>query len=969
MKPIFKQWTCMLLTVCILATSSTIAYADDSNGQFSSLSDTIPKTEESDSAAPILDYAEYSEKNSNLPWATKVVPIDIQQALMSADKEKNIQILDNKEALLIYESENDYVDLPVKVPADGLYTFQFNYYVLDGTSTNPEFKLDLAGQSLFKEAERFTLTRLWGNEGTEIPTDSRGNEYRPNKKEIKTWQPYILQDCNGIYNEPFLLGLTTGEQIIRLYVQRGNIGLTDIRLGVPVSLDPYEEYLQKQSENVVETDGNSTIYQGEKAVLTSEPVIFPVTDRSSAQTYPNSPKLLLLNTIGGSNWKFSGEWIQWDIVVPKSGFYKLNFRVRQDIVRGMNSTRRLYIDGEVPFKEADSITFPYKVGWYHHVIGDGEREYQFYLEEGSHTIRLETVPGEVGQTLRNVEKYVLQLSAIYRDIIFITGINPDVNRDYYLEKSIPDLLERMSSLSKAMREEAAAMEQYTASGSMASQLTETARQLDSFVKEPYTIQHRLASIENNISTLGTWLRTLREQPLQIDWFEVYVADQAPSSEGFTFFSNLWFSIQSFFYTFIVDYDSIGEVYNEGEALQVWVPSNASGREQTNIIKRLIDEKFTRQYNINVNLRLVDSSNTIMQATFSGKGPDVALSLSESVPVDWAMRGMLADLSQYDDFNKVIEDFYPSAMVPFEYNGGVYALPESQTYTMFFYRTDIFAQLGIEAPETWEDFYDIIPVLNKNNLYVGMPSEYMANGIAGVGDGIFQMLLFQKGIGYYNEELSGTAFNNEEVLQSFKEWTSFYTQYGFPLSYVFFNRFRTGEMPCGFAEFTTYNQFKTAAPEIDGLWEMVAVPGTRQSDGSINRTSPSTTQGCVVLEKSNLQDKGYQLLKWWVSAETQLAYATNLEALLGVGVRHSVSSKTAFKQMPWSASEAENLSYQWEQTMDIPQIPGGYYVQRSLTNAFRKVVYNWENEREVLNEYTKKIDEEIKRKRTEFGLEG
>ena len=56
-------------------------------------------------------------------------------------------------------------------------------------------------------------------------------------------------------------------------------------------------------------------------------------------------------------------------------------------------------------------------------------------------------------------------------------------------------------------------------------------------------------------------------------------------------------------------------------------------------------------------------------------------------------------------------------------------------------------------------------------------------------------------------------------------------------------------------------------------------------------------------------------------------------------------------------------------MDIPQIPGGYYVQRSLTNAFRKVVYNWENEREVLNEYTKKIDEEIKRKRTEFGLEG
>ena len=42
----------------------------------------------------------------------------------------------------------------------------------------------------------------------------------------------------------------------------------------------------------------------------------------------------------------------------------------------------------------------------------------------------------------------------------------------------------------------------------------------------------------------------------------------------------------------------------------------------------------------------------------------------------------------------------------------------------FYRTDIFEELGIEPPETWEDLYRIIPVLQRNNMEIGLPYQQM-----------------------------------------------------------------------------------------------------------------------------------------------------------------------------------------------------------------------------------------------------
>lgn len=57
-------------------------------------------------------------------------------------------------------------------------------------------------------------------------------------------------------------------------------------------------------------------------------------------------------------------------------------------------------------------------------------------------------------------------------------------------------------------------------------------------------------------------------------------------------------------------------------------------------------------------------------------------------------------------------------MPYSYRGSTYALPMTQYYLMGFYRTDIFEELGLTVPQTWEELFDVAAVLQRNNMTVG-----------------------------------------------------------------------------------------------------------------------------------------------------------------------------------------------------------------------------------------------------------
>lgn len=38
----------------------------------------------------------------------------------------------------------------------------------------------------------------------------------------------------------------------------------------------------------------------------------------------------------------------------------------------------------------------------------------------------------------------------------------------------------------------------------------------------------------------------------------------------------------------------------------------------------------------------------------------------------------------------------------------------------YYRTDVFEELGLEIPNTWNDVLELIPTLQRNNMSIGLP---------------------------------------------------------------------------------------------------------------------------------------------------------------------------------------------------------------------------------------------------------
>ncbi len=109
-------------------------------------------------------------------------------------------------------------------------------------------------------------------------------------------------------------------------------------------------------------------------------------------------------------------------------------------MRGIDVCRKIYIDGEVPFAEMSDYHFGYEQNWREDTLSDTDgNPYDFYLEAGTHTIRMEVVLGNMADIISQVQETVQQLNAIYRQVIYITGVSPDKYRDYQIEASLPNL--------------------------------------------------------------------------------------------------------------------------------------------------------------------------------------------------------------------------------------------------------------------------------------------------------------------------------------------------------------------------------------------------------------------------------------------------------------------------------------------------------------------------------------------------
>jgi ABC-type glycerol-3-phosphate transport system substrate-binding protein len=859
--------------------------------------------------------------------------------------------------------ETGTISWKVNIEEPGLYQIRVHYYPMEGKSSAIERELLINHQVPFKGAELLLFDRVWDNSG-EIRRDDRGNDLRPRQVENPRWLLTTLSDSDRYIEEPYAFYFDKGEQVISLNSLRE-----------PMAIDYIELYQEKPSRTYAEvkaeyaslghkpTKDHMIIVQGEAAVGKSSPTLYPISDRSSPSVEPYHVSKIRMNAIGGLNWRLPGQWIEWEIEVPEDGLYEIALKRKQDQLRGVYATRSLMIDDEYPFEEMKRIRFNYNSKWQMDVLG-GEEPYQFYLTKGKHRLRMTVTLGELAPLLQTIESSVLELNALYRKILMITSNNPDPMRDYQLEKRIPEMTEVFLRQAEIIESVADYLEKVTGErGDKVAPLINMVVQLKDMAERPETVPRRMNNYKVNVGGLGTWLLTVQEQPLTLDYLVVYSPGQRLPRAESTWFEDLKHEIGAYFASYTEDYNSIGNVQQKDRSITVWI---TTGRDQAQVMKGLIDDLFTPETDISVQLKLVPPG-ILLPATLAGEGPDVAMQMGEDVPVNYAMRGAAYDLTQFPDFDSVAERFRDSALTPYRYAGGVYALPEQQSFPMLFYRKDILEELGLEVPKTWQDVYNMISVLQKHHMEFYLPIDNSLNNGNLVPNPTFAMLLYQNDGKFYTDDHKRSALDSETSIEMFRRWTQFYTNYKFPVQVDFPNRFRTGEIPIGIADYTTYNLLTVLAPEIKGLWDFTIVPGTVQEDGTIRHDVASSTTAVILLEKAKDKEASWEFLKWWTSKEVQILFGREMEALMGEAARYPTANIEALEELPWPVKDYRNLNEQWRWVQGIPQVPGGYFTGRHLDNAFRRVINAGENYREALLDYVIYINDEIAVKRKEFNL--
>jgi len=914
---------------------------------------------ETDSQFDLQSYTQYVSAHENTQISGDVIVLDADSDGYGAEISAEPEFEGQTSVLRL--SNTDTVTWQFSVKDEGLYALCFLYYPVEGDGGTIVRRVTIDGEVPFREAYDLALDRIWANSTGKKDYDLNGNQISVPQQEAPAWrEQYAAKDAGTV---PFQFFLSAGQHTLELSGVREPMILRSLAFCPPTDADekPYkevrEEYVQMKYEPVSEQ--SIITLEGEDAEKKSSQMLFPQTDRTSPSVTPYEGTKTRYNTIGGAQWRISGQWIEWSFEAPESGLYALSAHFKQALQDSHASVRALTVDGKKPFAEAGSWLFDYDSAWQCAWFSNGEGvPYEIYLEKGPHSIRLCASQGPYEDLQIQAQQLLLDLNDIYREIVVVTGSSPDLYRDYRLDQMIPETIERMTGISRRLQELNDMTPVQKGKQRNIREIDTLCSTLDLMAADHENIAKLLGQFKSEIASLGTFINLQAEQPLELDWLRLSRASMPLPKGDAGFFGLSAHYIRQFVASFFTDYSAIGQKQeNTEKTVRVWM---TAGRDQAQLLREMTVNGFTPDSGIAVNLQLVNEG-MLLPSMLSGRGPDVSLNMAQATVNNLALRGALADLDRFDDIAEQKDQFYSASLDAFGLEGSIYALPETLTFPMLFYRKDILKKLNIPLKELkdWDTVLDsVLPKLQRNSLSFGI--------LPGINN--YLSISSQSGGALYGSGGKSSALDSAEAIDSMRLYSMLYTQYGLPLSFDFANRFRTGEVPLAVMDYISHNQLAVFAPEIRGLWGMLPIPGMRNADGEVNHTAVGISTGVVMIQKTELPEESWQFSKWWVSDKTQTEYGKKLEALIGAAARYNTANKNALRRMEWDTDMRESILTQSELLTGYPEVPGGYFTARYYDFAFRNIVYDSMDVRESMSYAAENITREIHNKRVEYGLE-
>ncbi len=862
---------------------------------------------------------------------------------------------------VFYWRNQDSLTVEVEVDKEGLYEIGFDY-LPQGDSIIPiEGAIQVNGEYPYSESRRIVFPSYWKNETEDFKTDRSGNEIIPRQVRLKEWQHLKAEDSQYLYKRPLQFHLNEGKNTITLNNLRGEMLVGNVYITSVKQVQTYEEYLNSFSE--AEQQEGLIKYQAEHPSEKNNSYIRPMATEDPAVT-PYDLDRLYLNTLGGDSWNTAGQTVSWEVEVEKTGFYRLSFKALQDKASNAPVYRTLLINDEVPFEEVEQYQFKHSKKWYNETFSNNEGDpYWFYLEEGKNKISLKADTSPHARVIFTIDDVMQEIDELSLSIRKLTG-NQQGTRDWDIEEYIPGIDEQLLEWANLLEEEMAYLMSLN-NGVESTEISSMKIAIDKLKKlaaEPDEIPSRLTELSTGSNSAAQFLGNIRtqltNQPLLLDQFYVHGDVRLPDAEA-----DLWTktkdSTLSFFKSFTEENLATSDVSED--TLEVWVNRP---RQYVELLQNMTDQNFTPETGIKVKYSLMPDESKLVLASAANTQPDLAIGISNWVPYELAIRGAAVDLRQFDDFEEVGQQFSPGAFLPLIVEDNVYALPETQDFFVQFYRKDIMEELNLPIPNTWDEVTEILPELQRYglNYYTPLAEESAFKAFQTTSPFIYQF-----GGKIYQEDGLGAAIDEDKALEGIQFMSDLSTIYSMPLQVPrFYNHFRYSTLPIGVAPFGTYVELTTAAPEISGWWDITPQPGIEQEDGTVERWAAGSGQASMIFDGNEKEEEAWELLKWWMSTETQTEYAVTMQTLFGPEYMWNTANLEAFEELPLPEEHKDVILEQWEYLREVPKTPYSYMVEREISNAWNRAVFDGENVRASVDDSVILINREMRRKLEEFG---
>lgn len=855
----------------------------------------------------------------------------------------------------------------IDVPESGYYDISIQYKVAPEAMNNLTIALEVDGESPFREASTLDVPLIWRDESKTFTLDSYGDEALPNQVRIDEWRDLSLHNNTYSTTEALAIYLEAGSHELSFQnLSADRLYLSDMTVGERAIYPNYDSYRSELEPLAV---NNSDRLESIPAISYTEKnsSYIRLASQKNPALEPYDPVDKKINIIDGGGWNKAGQSITYEFEVPVDGDYELSFHYYNG-KEDFTVFRTIAVDGEIAFAEMVDVSFPYSNRrWQNMTLANEEGEpYLLRLAAGSHSITLTATQGLIAPSVDRLQLLINHINQFALDIRKITGKDIDQNRTWRLTSYLPeteDYLDAYEILISAIADELAVYAPNGRSSTTLSFLNKALAKLDLMQEKPDELPLYFEDLYSGTGSvtqmLGETIDRLNNAGLSLH--AIYLsgteAELPPARAGFI--ETLWGNVQSFLSTFTSDKYLIR---NDEEAVNVWVSRPIT---YVDIMQKMVDSDFTPSTGIKVKLSVMPDANKLILSNAAGNTADVALGLPSYMPYDIAIRGAAYPLSNFDDFWTVAQQSTPGAYIPYVFNDEVYAMPETLDFQALVYRKDVFASLGLEVPDSWDEIINILPTLQRYgmNFY-----HTIAGGVATKWFYQTSPLIYQHGGGLYEEDGYYAAIDAPEAVQGLTFLSDLFTTYSMPVQVPnFYNSFRYNQLPIGMVDFNTYLQLLNAAPELKGQWELADHPGIKAEDGSVSRWFIANGTGAVIMNKTEMPDEAWSFLKWWTEAGTQTEYANALSSTYGPEYVWLSGNLAAAANAPIPQQDKDVILRQIEWLRDVPRTPGQYMLERGLSDVWSKAVQDGLYPRVAIDQQMIVINREIRRKMMEFGF--